>query len=221
MMLMRCYHGILSVARCRYPDAYQILANSRLKMLKAIEKLSAHHSVEICYCNIDSIHVSILKSELSNFLEENENIIGKKIGELKIEAISDTGYWFDVGRYWLISNGEVNIFKNSLINHPANKAPFLKNRKFNAVHKHETYNYVEPRYVNIYNLFRYNKRLDGDHYLRYDFEEVKDFDVALTSINNEIFNSKEKKIDLFNRSATVSVQHKQSSCVQIEANTSC
>ncbi len=142
-----------------YSLSAQIVANSRVKMVQTIEKFLLHESVEICYTNIDSLHISILKSEVDNFLFNNRNIISNKLGDLKIESSSETGYWFDVGRYWLISKNNVDIFKNAFFNHKANKNEFLKNRKLKFVHRSKVFSYVKVAYANIYRMFTYHKRV--------------------------------------------------------------
>lgn len=192
-----------------YSISAQIVANSRLKMVQTIEKFLSHRSVEICYTNVDSLHISILKSEVTNFLEEHKDIISNKLGHLKIEAISEKGYWFDIGRYWLISNNSVDIFKNSMFNHKSNKTAFISNRKLKILHKSKIFSYVKISYANIYNSFTYHKKvmhtesLDNYNFKRYNFNEINNLVVAKHSYTKEILRSKKLKIDLYNKIATV------------------
>ena len=189
----------------------QIVANSRLKIVKTIEMFLDHKSVEICYSNVDSLHISILRSEVDNFLQKHKNIISEKLGDLKIQSIADRGYWFDVGRYWLIKDDAVVLFKNILFNHKFSKTNFTKIRKFKLICKGNLFSYIKTIHPNIENAFSYHKKVQADNqidkcdYKRYSFSEISDLDVAGEAFNKEILNSKKIKIDLFNKIATVPV----------------
>jgi len=192
-----------------YSISSQIIANGRLKMIQTIEKFLQSDSVEICYCNIDSLHISIQKDKVDDFLSKHSNMISDKIGDLKIETIASKGYWFDIGRYWLIEDKSVKLFKNALFNYLGNKEQFLKSRIFKRVHKFDDFSYVKTIYLNIYKAFSYSKKLekkdfiDYTNMIRYNFEEIKNFDVASDSINKEILDGSPKKIQLFDKIATV------------------
>ncbi len=194
-----------------YSLSAQIVANSRVKMIQTIEKFLLHQSVEICYTNIDSLHISILKSEVDNFLFQHKHMISNKLGDLKIESRSEKGYWFDVGRYWLTSNGSVDIFKNAFFNHKANRTEFINNRKLKFVYRSKIFSYVKVAYTNIYRMFTYHKRvaedksLDNCNFKRYYFEEIKNLDVAMHTYSKETLKSKKLKVDLYNKIATVKV----------------
>ena len=49
----------------------QVVANARLKVVQTLERFLSHRSVELCYANIDSIHLSIHRDEVDAFLEQN------------------------------------------------------------------------------------------------------------------------------------------------------
>jgi hypothetical protein len=194
-----------------YSISSQILANSRLKMIQTIERFLKHPSVEICYCNIDSIHISILEKEVDNFINMNRDIISNKLGDLKIEAIAKTGYWFDIGRYWLKNKDEVVLFKNSYFNQRGNSQPYLKNRKVNTVCLRDNFNFVKTNYINIYNKFSYTKRivpgqnnisLDYINLNRYNFSEISNLDVVVNTLKKEKLINKALKKSLFNKIAT-------------------
>src|SRR5258708_28795217 len=67
------YFGLTRTARGRYQLSYldieassivfslsaQVVANARLKLLQTLERFLSHSSVELCYANVDSIHLSI------------------------------------------------------------------------------------------------------------------------------------------------------------------
>lgn len=192
-----------------YSISSQIIANGRLKMIQTIEKFLQFDSVEICYCNIDSLHISIQKDKTDDFLSKYSNMISNKIGDLKIETIASKGYWFDIGRYWLVEDKSVKLFRNVLFNYLGNKEKFLKSRIFKRIHKVNNFSYVKTLYLNIYKSFSYSKKLekecsiDSINMIRYNFEEIKNFDVAYSSVNKEILNSSSDKTKLFNNIATV------------------
>jgi len=192
-----------------YSISSQIIANGRLKMIQTIEKFLQFDSVEICYCNIDSLHISIKKNKVDDFLSKHSNMISNKIGDLKIETIASKGYWFDIGRYWLVEDKSVKLFRNTLFNYLGNKEKFLKSRIFKRIHKVDNFSFIKTRYLNIYKSFSYSKKLEKEdsldytNMIRYNFEEIKNFDVAHNSVNKEILNSSSDKTKLFNKIATV------------------
>jgi len=191
-----------------YSISSQIIANGRLKMIQTIERFLSFESVEICYSNIDSLHISILETKANDFLDTHKDIISNKLGHLKVESISKKGYWFDVGRYWLMDkNNNVLQFKNSLFNQKNKTNKFIKNKKFYIIHKDKTYSYVKTAWVNIEQTFSYHKRLtnniDCSRYTRYNYKEISNLHVANDTYNEEMLDSKAFKINLFHSIATV------------------
>lgn len=186
----------------------QIIANSRLKMISTIEEFLQFDSLEICYCNIDSIHISIQKNKYQDFMNKYEYLLSKKLGDLKIEYIANKGYWFDIGRYWLIKDSKDIKFKNVIFNRKGNNSLFLKNTKLKYVVKNNFFNYVKIAYKNVYSSFSYNKKLDyleidNINFKRYNFTEIENLFVANQTKNKEALKSKKIKVDLFNKIATV------------------
>lgn len=193
-----------------YSISSQIIANSNLKMMKTIEAFLDFPTLEICYCNIDSIHVSLDSKLFDKFMSTYKKLFSNKLGDLKIEAIASKGYWFDIGRYWLYNNkNEVVLYKNSIYNHKGNKSIFLRNKIISKIYKSENFKYVSKKYLNIYDSFSYNKKINHEinletiDFLRYNYDEIKDLYVANKSLDDEILKSKKVKIDLFNKIATV------------------
>lgn len=189
----------------------QIVAKARVKMYELIDELEQWPDLELCYVNIDSVHVSIPKKDLDRFLEYHKQKINDEFGALKIQAIADRGYWFDIGRYWLFNKGEVVKFKNKLFNSKASTDAFTRYRKLKTIVNSPIFPYVRDHYTVMENCFSYDKRiaetplssLDYIDFERYSYDEVCTLDVAGETINNEILDSKRLKIDLFNRIATM------------------
>lgn len=85
-----------------------IIARARIKMMKTIEYMIQFDNLEICYTNVDSIHVSIDKNKKEEFFAylNKANLIGNNLGQMKIEVTADKGYWLSPGRYWLLDNSD-------------------------------------------------------------------------------------------------------------------
>lgn len=188
----------------------QVIANARIKIMETMKRIVSYPTVEICYANIDSIHISIARDKLDSFLSNHKDLISDDLGDLKVQSISDSGVWFDVGRYWLFKNGRVSQYKNILFNNPSHINPFDRRRKINYICKGDLFSYVKSVYVTIENSFSHSKRLqveeksvDYTNFSRYCFSEVENLHVAGETVENEILVSKSIKINLFNRVATV------------------
>jgi len=192
-----------------YSLSAQVLANSRIKMMSHIGEFLKHPTVEVCYANVDSLHLSISRDEKDLFLEKHKNLISDEMGKLKIECIADTGYWFDVGRYWLFKDGSLIQFKNKVLNHVASDTAYARRREIKYIKRGQYFSYVKSAYVTIENSFSFNKRLkldsgiDHTNFSRYSFDEVENLEVAGDTYDNEVMRSKAFKIDLFDRIATV------------------
>lgn len=191
-----------------YSFSSQILANSRLKMIQTIERFLKFDSVEICYCNIDSIHISIKKSEVENFLHKHKDMISSQLGDLKIESITNEGYWLDLGRYWLKNNNKIVMFKNYLFNQKGDCKPYSKNKIIYTVCLRDNFNYVKKSYINIYNTFSHTKKIDTNiihspvdkiDLNRYNFNEICNLSVVEKTLKKESLKSKEIKKSLFDQ----------------------
>lgn len=186
----------------------QVIANSRLKMLQTLEVFLQYDTVEICYCNIDSIHISINKNRVDDFLKKHQDFFSSEMGKLKIESIADKGYWFDIGRYWLFKDDKVIQFRNILFNQQGNDNLFIKNIKLSYIVKNNFHNYVKKTYKNIFNSFSNKKKIDQHlseniTFKRYNYEEIENLDVAKNSEQREFLKSNSLKKCLFNEIATV------------------
>lgn len=186
----------------------QVISNARVKMIKTMEHILSFNSTELCYANTDSIHVSIPKRNLPAFIEHMSPFISDKMGGLKVQCIADKGLWLDVGRYWLLENGNVELYKNKVFNHKNNRNPFTRFRKLKKAHYAQAFSYVSIHAITIENSLDFSKRLDHpdnlDHsdLVRYGFEEVKDLDVAGETYFNEEKKSRTVKLELLKRVAT-------------------
>ena len=182
----------------------QVVANARLKVVQTLERFLSHRSVELCYANIDSIHLSIHRSELDAFLELNRDIISDRLGALKVEAIGDQGYWFDIGRYWLKKDGEIVLFKNKGFNHKAAPDPFVSRRKVSKFIETPTFAHLHTYVTKIENSFTYHKRLEHrssqeSRFVRFQYEEINEPHNANLTEAREQLNSMKTKVELFAR----------------------
>lgn len=182
----------------------QVVANARLKVVQTLEHFLSHRSVELCYANIDSIHLSIHRDEVDAFLEQNKDIISDQLGALKVEAIGDQGYWFDVGRYWLKRDGEIVLFKNKGFNHKAASDPFVSRRKVSKFIETPSFAHLHTYVTKIENSFTYHKRLEHrssqeSRFVRFQHEEIKELHTANLTEAREQLSSMRKKVELFAR----------------------
>ncbi len=179
----------------------KILAMARLKLMKVIERFVGE-GAEICYANVDSLHISIPKAELSEFLSRSSDLISSDMGFLKIQAIAEQGYWFDVGRYWLTSNEKVVMFKNVGFNSLGATSAFTTTKKIRRFSKTETFAYLSSYRVDIGNCFSWKKRVsaikyvDSIDYERYAFSEIATPESAQRTEAEEIIKSKREKLEL-------------------------
>ena len=182
----------------------QVVANARLKMIKTLERFMSHRSVELCYANIDSIHISIHQDEVDGFFEQHYDIISDQLGALKVEAIADQGYWFDVGRYWLKKGDEVVLFKNKGFNHNAVHHPFVCRRKVSNFIETPAFAHLQTYVTKMENSFTYHKRLEHrtsqeSRFARFRYEEVSELNTANLTEAREQLSSMKAKVELFQR----------------------
>ena len=180
----------------------QVLANARIKMLSTIEYINKFTSVEICYTNVDSIHISIdttLKEEFYNFMQP---LISNDIGSLKLENEADSGFWFDTGRYWLLRNKNAIQFKNLGIHNPYIASNYQSVRSFYKIYKTEN-KLIPIKYTwKIENLFSFRKKTMYKNsinviYERFNLRNICNFSLIQNSLLEEIRNSAEYKVKVF------------------------
>lgn len=99
----------------------EVIAKARIELLKKIEYLSKFSGLEICYCNVDSVHVSIPDDKYEDFYIYAKKIIGSGIGQFKVEAEARQGIWLAPGHYCLFSGNNVVKSKNAGIRQPIDK----------------------------------------------------------------------------------------------------
>ncbi|MFM2608297.1 hypothetical protein AAFX30_11785 [Vibrio chagasii] len=195
----------------RYVDTYsrdsvyslssQVMAKVRLKMLTLLEEVLDIGGVELCYVNTDCVHVSFPKTLEEEFWEKTQHLIGDELGKLKVEAIADSGYWFDVGRYFLYDEGQVIKFSNSGLNHRGNSKPFLLTKPIVMHYKSKSFSHVSKIYSHLPNLLTYSKRLSQNNgysdFSRFTAEQILDSISPAQFEQEERGNSSETKIDTY------------------------
>ncbi|WP_460427381.1 hypothetical protein [Azotobacter armeniacus] len=182
----------------------QVVANARIKMLKMLDRFLSYRSVELCYANVDSIHLSIHRDEVDGFFEQNRDMISDQLGALKVEAIADQGYWFDVGRYWLKKDGDVVLFKNKGFNQEAAADPFVCRRKVSNFIEMPTFAHLRTYVTKMENSFTYHKRVEHrtseeSRFVRFRYEEIKELHTANLTEARERLSSMKEKVELFRR----------------------
>lgn len=182
----------------------QVVANARLKMLRTLDRFLSNRSVEVCYANIDSIHLSIHRDEVDSFFYQNRDMISDQLGALKVEAIADKGYWFDVGRYWLKKNNEVVLFKNKGFNHQAAPDPYVCRRKVSNFIETPTFTHLHTYVTKLENSFTYHKLLEHptsqeSRFIRFRYGDISEIPTANLTQAREQLNSMKAKVALFRR----------------------
>lgn len=181
----------------------KVLANARLKMTKTLEMLNNFKGLEVCYVNIDSVHISIPRIRERYFFEYMESFISEKMGDLKVQCIADKGYWLDVGRYWLVKDHSVEQFANTGFNPPGNTNPFIKQNKKMVRFKSNAFDFCKPYYSSIENSFSFKKKLldeeieGSQNYERFDFEHISTLKNMLSIEQKEILSSLRTKTKTF------------------------
>lgn len=143
----------------------QVVSKAKLKMLKTINELSKMKDLDICYINIDSIHVSIKRKDLSLFWYKYADLISNDLGKMKVEAIADRGVWLDIGRYWLYKDEKAVLYRNILFNRPYLNNPFIKKTTIKKIVKFHDFHYIENIRIKLIDCLRMHKKLNlhNDH----------------------------------------------------------
>ncbi|EAB6708928.1 hypothetical protein DU754_03630 [Salmonella enterica subsp. enterica] len=181
----------------------QVIANARVKMMQAIEFLKKYPDLELCYCNIDSMHVSIPADSIDDFYSYAAPLIGEDIGMLKIEMQADCGYWYEPGRYWLIRDNAVVLFKNQGLNSPYSNNPFQDGCSYYKKYHEDGYSIPVKCHNNIVGMLTYTKKLTlkdepkNISFSRYEIDDIASFSNIQESILDEIEKSANFKIKLF------------------------
>jgi hypothetical protein len=197
-------HLDIDAAGAVYSLSSGVLANARVKLLTVIERFVAYDSVEICYANIDSVHLSIAKDKIDGFLRHFKDLIGDSLGQMKVEVIAERGYWFDVGRYWLLKDGGVVQFRNKGFNHGRSQDKFVTHRRAYVHHDAEAFSHLRPFVMQLENSFSYTKKLGPSgsgttDFIRFSIEEIKTAAAMNSMEAAEILRSRGRKVELFNR----------------------
>lgn len=184
-----------------------VIARSRVMMMKTIELLLSVNSVHICYCNIDSIHVSVNKEKHNDLLDllRSNNLIGQKLGQLKIECEADKGYWICPGKYWLIKDNRIATYKNICLFNKFNHDNVEMFRT--VIFQSRDSNLLVPQKISIKINDTYSMRKETDEKYFYRF---KDF-----QFKNEVYHLyrklKARNLEVFKKTI-LSIKH------QVKAN---
>lgn len=184
-------------ADCLFSFSAQILATARLKISKLIERLSSFPQLDICYINTDSIHVSLPKSEKARFLGLYSDVINDEMGHLKVQAVGDKAFWFDVGRYYIVKDQKIIQYKNFILNHKGNNDPFLNSRRVVRKYKSNSFEHVIEYRKTLSSTLTYNKRLMLENaeltktipFNRFRYENIKTSKESYQTVTSEMISS--------------------------------
>ena len=123
---------------------------------------------------------------------------------MKVEAIAERGYWFDVGRYWLLKDGRVVQFRNKGFNHGRSLDAFVTRRRSYAQHEAEAFSHLRSFVMHLENSFSYTKKLGPPgsgttDFVRCSIEEIKTAAAMNATEAAEMLRSRRRKVELFAR----------------------
>lgn len=139
----------------------QVLANARVKMMEAIEHSLNFDDAQLCYCNIDSLHVSVPLNKQFAFFEHMKSLCGSGLGQLKVECIARSGYWLEIGRYWLFDDKHnVVMSKNAGIKSEYSRDNFQDGRTYSQIIKGKDFCIANKRSIRLASSLSYLKHLE-------------------------------------------------------------
>lgn len=69
----------------------------------------AYPSALLCYANVDSMHWSIDRAEYT----KKPFLTSKEWGRWRVEFEGQRGMWLSVGKYWILKDNTVHVYKNA------------------------------------------------------------------------------------------------------------
>lgn len=184
-----------------YSLYHEVLSKARVKLLRCMNFIYQLGYTELCYANIDSIHVSIPNNKEQEFVNAMEPFIGTDCGQLKIEAIGDAGYWFGIGRYWILNNKRVIKHANSVFNINSQTSLLADSLKFLKLKKYGKLRASTIRTLTLENSFSGAAKVCSQiepNFIRYERFETPENVCQIRDIKmNEKFRTKKLKKFLF------------------------
>lgn len=182
-----------------------VIARARIKILRCFEHILQFSGAEICYSNVDSVHVSVPDNRRQMFLEHMQPRLGERLGDLKLEATAKKGVWFEPGRYWLFSNNRVVKYRNLGIRTKWNPAPFSMARRHFATQAQ--FGFLTPKsyYITFMRSLSYRRKLKSKSPIihlsfdRFCLEEIQGALKWMSSIKKETQRSASVKKEIFHK----------------------
>lgn len=184
--------------------SYEVIARSRIYMLELLEKLLEFDGLDVCYINVDSFHVSISVEKKEAFYKHFSEILSpSELGKLKVEAVSERGYWIELGQYYLLTADEMDKYKVGKMKSPGNKAAVQSRRVLKGIMSDLGINYIVNRNMKIQNSFTYKKKTIIEEQevkqLRFDSQQIANVSQREYLISQEIVVSKPLKLRLLKK----------------------
>ena len=180
-----------------------VIAKARVKILRCFEYVLEFEGAEICYSNVDSVHVSVADHCRKEFLEHMHPYLGEQLGSLKLEATAKKGVWFEPGRYWLFSDNKVVKYRNLGIRGKWNPEPFLMAKRHLAIR--EQFGFLTPKdyYITFMRSLSYRRRLNTVSPIihlgfdRFNVEDILGASKWMSSVKEETLRSAAVKKEVF------------------------
>jgi hypothetical protein len=140
-------------------------------------------------------------------LRKYSDVINDDMGALKVQAVGDKAFWFDVGRYFIIKDQKVSQYKNFMLNHKGNIDPFFDNRRVFAKFKSSNFEHVVEFRITLSSTLTYRKCLVLDNkdsaktidFSRFSFSNIKATEQSDHTIMNEMISSCSYKEDTYRK----------------------
>ena len=183
-----------------YVFSSYMFALARVKMLELLEFISKFSlcKAEICYVNVDSVHVSVeakFSENMKKYLIEADFAdIGKtkELGKLKLEHEADKAIWMGQGRYWLIKDGVLFKYVNAMMNIKRINECCAVKKSFD-IRKviDDDFSYLTTKKIYIDNYLEFSRKLEDItdekfvKFNRYDYLNIRNYDSIKESKGKE------------------------------------
>ncbi len=204
---------------CVFSFSAQVLARSRMEIVKTMESLLNFSGLDICYVNTDSIHISIPAQIYSEFINKFGNLIGLELGQMKVQEVAEKGVWFDLGHYYFLENNKVKLFKNSFLRNKGSNDAFAYKRRVLIKCKHLKATVVGERSISFPNIISSKKMLATSpngfvvDFHRFNIEDISEYRKLKVKIISERFRSLNFKIRYFNALKEMSCNNNKNPCM--------
>lgn len=181
---------------------FEIISRARVHMLSLLERFLAFDGLEVCYINVDSFHVSIPTDKKKEFYEKfSGDISDNELGKLKIECEASSGYWLELGQYYLVHNNKIVKHRTGPTKPPGSSSPVVFSRIVKGIKKQGGFNFIVQRKLKNEYTLSYKKKafVQSDHIKQERFNMRDINGTKNESFATNILSLKPMKLDLLKK----------------------